>query len=143
VDAKEDTIPEDEIETETVHARSTFLTGPKVGITCRIDLLEGDGERVTPVDYKRGNAPRIPDGAYEPDRVQLCAQGLVLRENDFQCDLGVVYFVRSKKRVSVAFDKVLVQRTKDLISERSVILSAIGGYWKCKPGFWAEFYLGK
>jgi CRISPR-associated protein Cas1 len=117
VDAKEEAIPEDEIETETVHARSLFLTGPKVGITCRIDLLEGDGERVTPVDYKRGNAPNTPGGAYEPDRVQLCAQGLVLRENDFKCDSGIVYFVRSKKRITVAFDKALIQRTNDLISD--------------------------
>jgi len=115
VDSKAEKIPEDEF--ETLHIRSVSLTGPKVGITCRIDLLEGDGRKVTPVEYKRGEAPHIPDGAYEPDRVQLCAQGLVLRENDFQCDQGVVYFVRSKKRVSFAFDKVLVQRTKDLISE--------------------------
>ena len=115
VDSKEDTVPRDEF--ESVHARSLFLTGPKVGITCRIDLLEGDGERVTPVDYKRGEAPDIPGGAYEPDRVQLCAQGLVLRENDFQCEGGIVYFVRSKKRVQIPFDKTLMKRTKDLISD--------------------------
>jgi len=115
VDSKEDTVPRDEF--ETVHARSLFLTGPKVGITCRIDLLEGDGKRVTPVDYKRGEAPDIPGGAYEPDRVQLCAQGLVLRENDFQCEGGIVYFVRSKKRVQIPFDKTLMKRTKDLISD--------------------------
>ena len=103
-------------EFETVHARSVSLDGSKVGITCRIDLLEGEGKRVTPVEYKRGRAPDIPEGAYEPDRVQLCAQGLVLKENGFQCDQGVVYFVRSKKRVQVAFDKALQQRTRDLIS---------------------------
>jgi len=115
VDSKEDSIPREEF--ENVHARSLFLSGPKVGITCRIDLLEGDGERVTPVDYKRGEAPDIPGGAYEPDRVQLCAQGLVLKENDFQCDKGIIYFVRSKKRVQIPFDTTLTQRTKDLISD--------------------------
>ncbi|HII07842.1 MAG TPA: CRISPR-associated endonuclease Cas1 [Methanotrichaceae archaeon] len=102
---------------ETAHARSVFLTGEKVGISCRIDLLERDGRMVTPVEYKRGEAPNIPGGVYEPERVQLCAQGLVLRENGFQCEQGTVYFVRSKKRVPVAFDKVLVQKTKDLISD--------------------------
>lgn len=115
VDSKEETIPKDEL--DTVHARSLFLTGSKVGITCRIDLLEGDGKRVTPIDYKRGKAPNIPGGAYEPDRVQLCAQALVLRENGFKCDNGVVYFVRSKKRVPIALDKALIQRTNDLISD--------------------------
>ncbi|OPY52047.1 MAG: CRISPR-associated endonuclease Cas1 [Methanosaeta sp. PtaU1.Bin112] len=99
---------------ETFHARSVYLTG--AGITCRIDLLEGDGSRATPVDYKRGQAPDIPEGAYEPERVQLCAQGLVLRDNGFVCDQGVIYFVKSKKRVTIPFDEALVSRTRDLIS---------------------------
>ena len=77
---------------ETFHARSVHLSG--AGITCRIDLLEGEGDRVTPVDYKRGDAPDIPEGAYEPERVQLCAQCLALRENGFVCDEGIVYFVK-------------------------------------------------
>ncbi|NPV63057.1 MAG: CRISPR-associated endonuclease Cas1 [Methanotrichaceae archaeon] len=113
VDANADPVPEE----EAVHARSVFLTGEKVGLTCRIDLLEGDGKKVTPVDYKRGEAPDIPVGAYEPDRVQLCAQGLVLRENGFDCQEGSIYFVRSKKRVPVVFDKALVKRTRELISD--------------------------
>ncbi len=99
---------------ETIHARSVNLSG--AGITCRIDLLEGEGDRVVPVDYKRGEAPNIPEGAYEPERVQLCAQGLVLRENGFACDEGIIYFVKSKKRVPVQFDDALVSRTEELIS---------------------------
>ena len=101
-------------EFETFHARSVYLSG--AGITCRIDLLESEGNRVTPVDYKRGEAPDIPEGAYEPERVQLCAQGLVLRENGFTCDDGIVYFVKSKRRVSIPFDNILVNRTKELIA---------------------------
>ena len=117
VDAEAEKIQDEGDEFETVHARSVSLDGSKVGVTCRIDFLEGEGKRVTPVEYKRGRAPDIPEGAYEPDRVQLCAQGLVLKENGFQCDQGAVYFVRSKKRVNVAFDKALQQRTRDLISD--------------------------
>jgi CRISP-associated protein Cas1 len=101
-------------EFETFHARSVYLSG--AGITCRIDLLEGNGGRVTPVDYKRGKAPDIPEGAYEPERVQLCAQGLVLRENGFVCDEGMVYFVKSKKKVPIAFDDALVSKTLELLA---------------------------
>jgi len=100
---------------ETFHARSVYLSG--AGITCRIDLLEGDGRQVTPVDYKRGEAPGIPEGAYEPERVQLCAQGLVLMENGFTCREGVIYFVKSKKKVTIAFDDALIQRTRELIGQ--------------------------
>jgi len=111
VDAGSDNVSE---EFETFHARSVYLSG--AGITCRIDLLEGDGGHVIPVDYKRGEAPDIPEGAYEPERVQLCAQGLVLRENGFVCDEGIAYFVKSKKRVPIQFDDALVSRTKELIA---------------------------
>jgi len=111
-DANSGKVPEEEF--ETFHARSVYLSG--AGITCRIDLLEGDGSIVTPVDYKRGEAPDISEGAYEPERVQLCAQGLVLRENGFQCDEGIAYFVRSKKKVPIRFNDALVARTKELIA---------------------------
>jgi len=100
---------------ETFHARSVYLSG--AGITCRIDLLEGDGSQVTPVDYKRGEAPGIPEGAYEPERVQLCAQGLVLMENGYLCQEGIIYFAKSKKRVTIPFDQGLVGRTKQLIAD--------------------------
>ncbi len=124
VDSGPGKMPEEEY--ETIHARSVHLTGPEVGITCRIDLLEGDGNCVTPVDYKRGEAPDIPEGAYEADRVQICAQVLVLRENGFQCEEGVAYFVRSKKKVSIKLDDALVQRTKELISNlRTVAASGV------------------
>jgi CRISPR-associated protein Cas1 len=53
--------------------------------------------------------------------VQLCAQGMVLKENGFECVEGLAYFVRSKKNVHVKFDEVLIQKTKDLLSNlRSV-----------------------
>lgn len=68
------------VEFDAFHSRSVYLSGSSCGITCKIDLLEGAGGLVTPVDYKRVESPNIPEGAYEPERVQLCAQGLVLRD---------------------------------------------------------------
>lgn len=107
----------DEDDLQAIHNRSVSLTGEKVGITCRIDLLEGEGRNVTPVEYKRGRAPCIPGGAYDSDRVQLCAQGLVLRENGYHCDSGIVYFAASRKRVPIDFDRDLVKLTLGLISD--------------------------
>ena len=94
-----------------------MLSAPEVGLIARLDLVEGDGQRVTPVDYKRGKAPSIPEGAWEPERVQLCAQGLVLEENGYQCDEGVLYFVESKQRVTIPFDQALRDRTRALLAE--------------------------
>ncbi len=101
-------------EPESIHARSVWLSAEEEGLTARIDLIEGEGEMVTPVDYKRGAAPDLPEGAWEPDRVQLCAQGLVLRANGYHCERGVIYYIESKTRVTVEFDEALIARTREL-----------------------------
>ncbi len=104
-------------EPETLHARSVLLSDDDLGAIARIDLVEADGQTVTPVDYKRGTVPNIPGNVYEPERVQLCLQGLLLRAHGYRCDEGVIYFVGSKRRVAVAFDDELVTRTRSLLHE--------------------------
>src|SRR5207237_10927833 len=103
-----------------IHARSVTLSSVRLGITAKLDLVEGEGSLVTPVDYKRGNRTHVPAGA---ERVQLCAQGLLLREHGFECDSGVIYFAAS--RVRVAFDDDLVDKTISAISSlRGIAQSA-------------------
>ena len=63
-----------------------------------------------------GEAPDIKEGLYEPERIQLCAQYLVLTENGFECEEGIAYFIKSKKRVTVRFDEPLILRTKELVA---------------------------
>ena len=101
---------------ETIHARSVLLSDDALGAIARIDLIEGQGNVVTPVDYKHGTAPDVPEGAWEPERVQVCIQGLLLRANGYTCTQGMLYFVESRQRVAVPFDDALVSRTLDLLS---------------------------
>ena len=70
---------------ETIHARSVLLSDTTLGAIARIDLIEGRGSVVTPVDYKHGQSPDVPEGAWEPERVQVCIQGLLLRANGYTC----------------------------------------------------------
>ena len=100
-----------------IHARSIMLSSDEEGILAKLDLLELDGAQATPIDYKRGKVPNVPEGAYEPERVQLCAQGLILRANGYQCQEGVLYFIASKRRVVIPFDETLVERTRELITQ--------------------------
>src|SRR3970040_1903077 len=44
---------------ERFHARSVHLTSERLGLTAKIDLVEGEGNRVTPVEYKRSKRPHI------------------------------------------------------------------------------------
>jgi CRISP-associated protein Cas1 len=103
-------------ERETIHARSVRLESVELGLVAVVDVLEVEGEVATPVDYKKGHAPDLPEGAWEPERVQLCAQGLLLREAGFRCDEGIIWFSASRRRVRIPFDDALVARTRELIA---------------------------
>ena len=102
---------------ERLHARSVMLSAPRAGLIARMDLIEADGRQVTPVDYKRGRAPDIAEHAWEPERVQLCAQALILEENGYEVERGILYFVSSKQRVEVPIDEALRARTVELLAE--------------------------
>lgn len=102
---------------EIIHARSLMLSAPREGLIAKLDLMEVEGQVATPVDYKRGKAPNLREGAWEPERVQLCAQGLILREVGYQCDKGVIYFIASRRRVEIPFDEALVARTRQLVQQ--------------------------
>lgn len=102
---------------QPIHARSVMLSAPVEGLIARMDLLELEGNVATPVDYKRGSVPDLPEGAWEPERVQLCAQGLILREAGYQCEEGVLYYIESRRRVTIPFDEALVSRTRELAAE--------------------------
>jgi CRISPR-associated endonuclease Cas1/CRISPR-associated protein Cas4 len=106
-----------EAQAERVHARSVYLSGPVSGIVARIDLVEADGERATPVDYKRGSPPDNEERCHEPERVQLCAQALVLEDNGFRCDEGVLYFTKARRRVTVPITDDLRARTIQAVAD--------------------------
>ncbi|MFZ7127380.1 MAG: CRISPR-associated endonuclease Cas4g/Cas1g [Desulfobacterales bacterium] len=116
VDKASGKLPEcHEAEPEEIHARSVYLSSEALGLTAKIDLVEGDGDGVQPVDYKKGKRPHVAAGAYAPERVQVCAQGLLLREHGFRSDYGFLYFAGSRERVKVDFDEVLVKETLDAV----------------------------
>lgn len=109
--------PEKVVEMPRLHARSVLLGSDELGVTARVDVIEADDERVIPVDYKRGAPPDVAEGAYEPERVQVCLQGLLLREHGYECDEGALYFAETNQRVRVELTEELVTRTRELIAE--------------------------
>ena len=126
-----------ESKNNTIHERSLYLTADTLGLTAKIDLVEGENNEVTPVDYKKGKRPHVKKGAWEPERVQLCAQGLILREQGYQCETGFIYFVGSRERVTVDFDEELISFTlaqaemMRLLADRHVIPPPLRDSAKC------------
>jgi len=111
-------------EGDLLSSRSVLLSSPALGLVGRVDLIEGDGDAVRPVDYKRGSPPDTAERSWEPERVQLCVNGLLLRDAGYRCDEGVLYFVDARRRVVVPFDDALVAQTNDMLSTLRQVAAA-------------------
>ncbi|MFM2161318.1 MAG: hypothetical protein RLZZ383_830 [Pseudomonadota bacterium] len=105
-------LPEPEEDLDRPKAvRSVLLGDPELGMIARIDLVEVNGREVVPVEYKKGDVPDVPEGAWEPERVQVCAQALLLRAHGHVVHRGVLYFAGSKRRVDVPITDALIAAT--------------------------------
>jgi CRISPR-associated protein Cas1 len=125
VDSGPSAMPEaGDLNGDAIHSRSVTVSSERVGLTAKLDLIESDtgaanGNFVRPVDYKRGK-PREVDGVPAPwpsDRVQIAAQALVLRDNGYSCDEGILYYASTKQRVRVGIDDALIAETEDLVAQ--------------------------
>lgn len=107
--------------------RSLVLSSESLGLSAKIDLVEGEGDgAVVPVDYKRGAPPSNGQGAHDPERVQLCAYALLLREHGYRCERGVLYFAAAKTRVEVAFDDPLMEQTRHALNAARALAATAG-----------------
>lgn len=116
---------EDGDEPTPYQARALWLSSETLGITAKIDVVEGDVTGVVPIEYKRGAAPDVPEGAHLPERAQVCAQVLLLREHGYPCDHGEIYFARTRRRVRIEIDDELVATTLEA-ARRARVLSSSG-----------------
>jgi CRISPR-associated protein Cas1 len=103
-------------EGELKAARSVELASERLGITAKLDLIEGDGGSVVPVDTKKGRPAR--DGSpWEADAVQVCAQVLLLREHGYTVQCGEIFYAETRQRVAVEITPALVARTLEIVRQ--------------------------
>ncbi len=96
---------------EAAQVRAVHLADEGLRLVAKIDLVEAEDGELVPVDYKRGRAPPEDRPPWDPERVQLCAQGLLLRAQGHTCRRGFLWFAESRRRVEVFFDPALVELT--------------------------------
>lgn len=104
-------------EPEPIVARSVNLGSERLGITAKLDLVAVEGNEAVPVETKRGVIPDNPERSWEPERVQLMAQALLLREHGYTCQRGILYYAGSRRRVEILFSAELEARTLRAIEE--------------------------
>ncbi|MBO0802475.1 MAG: CRISPR-associated endonuclease Cas1 [Nocardiopsaceae bacterium] len=96
-------------------ARSVELSSEQLGITAKLDLLEGVDGAVVPVDTKKGR-PSASGAPWEADAVQVCAQVLLLREHGYVVEYGEIFYAETRQRVIVEVTPELVERTLDIVA---------------------------
>jgi CRISPR-associated protein Cas1 len=107
-----------------VVARSVPLFSDVLGLSAKLDLVATEGDLAIPVETKRGRVPENAERCWEPERVQLMGQGLLLREHGYRCDHGMLYFAGSRTRVRVDFTEELESRTRELLAAARVASTA-------------------
>ncbi|HMO49262.1 MAG TPA: CRISPR-associated endonuclease Cas1 [Rubrivivax sp.] len=108
---------------EKLSVHSLELSSDALGLIAKLDLAEFEGRRAVPVDTKRGKRPHVARGAYDPERIQLCAQGLLLEEHGYESPEGVLYFAASRERVKVVFDDELRAATRQAAAGLRLVAS--------------------
>jgi CRISP-associated protein Cas1 len=111
-------------EGEVKAARSVELSSERLGITAKLDLLEGADGGVVPVDTKKGR-PARDGGPWEADAVQACAQVLLLREHGYTVERGEIFYAETRQRVPVEVTPDLVARTMRIVGEARAIATRL------------------
>ena len=99
-----------------VVSRSLTLSSEKLGVIAKIDVAEAENGAVTPIDYKRGKRPHVSRGAYEPERVQVCLQALLLEEHGYRVEEGAIWYAESRERVRIVLDDELRVAAREAVS---------------------------
>ena len=73
----------------SVVSRSVPLSSVSLGLTGKLDLVSSDGREASPVETKAGRVPRNAERSWEPERVQLMAQALLLRDAGYESTHGL------------------------------------------------------
>ena len=113
---------------DTIHSRSVMLGSERLGVVAKMDLVEatlsrdGSVAAVQPVDYKVGAPREGADGLelWDADKMQLGLQCLILRDNGYACDTGIIYYRKTKQRVPLELTPELESWVISKIAEARV-----------------------
>ena len=120
-------------EPEIIHSRSVQMGSERLGVVAKMDLVETKAGKddlftvleVCPVDYKAG-APKEGEEAnelWDTDKMQLGLQALILRDNGYHCNEGVIYYRSTKQRVRLPITPELESWVLEKIAEAKRVIT--------------------
>ena len=101
-------------------SRRQYLTSDVLGVSGYTDLVEEKSGVPYPVEFKKAGM-----GNWLNDQVQLCLQGLLLEaKTGISIPHGYVFYIGSKRRRKVPFDKELREKTLQYVAEAHALLDS-------------------
>lgn len=101
-------------------SRRQYLASDVLGVSGYTDLVEEKSGVPYPVEFKKAGM-----GNWLNDQVQLCLQGLLLEEKTgISIPHGYVFYIGSKRRRKVPFDKELREKTLQYVAEAHALLDS-------------------
>ena len=94
----------DQLDEDRAKARSVMMSSDRLGVIAKMDVVEASDGMAVPVDFKKGKRPHVAAGAYDPERVQICVQGMILEDNGYRVEEGALWYVGSRERVRIELD---------------------------------------
>ena len=114
----------DQLDEDRAKARSVMMSSDRLGVIAKMDVVEASDGVAVPVDFKKGKRPHVAAGAYDPERVQICVQGMILEDNGYRVEEGALWYVGSRERVRIELDDELRRMTLDAIAGLRLAASA-------------------
>jgi CRISPR-associated protein Cas1 len=122
-----DALEQKEESQQNFFTKNLSLTGESLGITGKLDAIEEESGHWAALEYKHSAGPEgdvefklgnwsLSSDAWPNDQVQVCAQGLLLRENGYRSDYAFIYYRASKKKVRIEFTPDLINAVLDVIA---------------------------
>ena len=101
-------------------SRRQYLASDNLGVSGYTDLVEEKDGIPYPVEFKKAGM-----GNWLNDKVQLCLQGLLLEEKTgVSISHGYIFYIGSKRRRKVPFDKELREATRRYVAEARGLLDS-------------------
>jgi CRISPR-associated protein Cas1 len=103
--------------------RSLTLSSPSLGLTGVLDLVEIEGTRATPVEYRKGKPKNSYDSSSEgysvwpTEEIQITLQAILLEEAGYTVEQGVVYYASTRTRVHVSITQELREQALRILEE--------------------------
>lgn len=105
---------------EGARIRSLALESEVLGLTGKIDLIEGAPDGLELLDYKKGSAGRNDIGervAKHADRIQIAAYAMLLAEAGTPVARASIYYASERRKVGVDFSDELFTEVSELLVE--------------------------